>query len=38
MHDYRELVPEFYYSPEMFINTNKNTFGTCRNEEVIDHV
>lgn len=38
MSDVRELVPEFYYLPEMFRNLNKFKFGTTQKGVVIDDV
>ena len=36
--DLKELIPEFFYFPELFINTNKLNLGLRSNEEVIDDV
>ncbi|KAK0563669.1 beige protein-like 1 [Tilletia horrida] len=36
--DVRELTPEFFYLPEMFLNTNRFNFGTTQAGEVIDNV
>jgi hypothetical protein len=36
--DVRELVPEFYFCPEMFMNLNKIKFGVKQDGNVVDHV
>ena len=36
--DVRELIPEFYYCPEMFSNNNKIRFGTKQDGNVVDDV
>ena len=36
--DLKELIPEFFYFPELFINTNKLNLGLRSNDEVIDDV
>ena len=36
--DVRELIPEFYYFPEIFLNLNKVNFGIRANGEAIDEV
>ena len=36
--DLRELIPEFFYFPEMFINLNSFNFGKRDNNEEVDDV
>lgn len=36
--DVKELIPEFFYLPEMFENLNKFDLGTMQNGRHIDHV
>jgi hypothetical protein len=36
--DVRELIPDFYVLPEMFININNYDFGTTQAKERIDNV
>jgi hypothetical protein len=36
--DLRELIPEFFYFPEMFINLNCYNFGKRNNNEYVDDV
>ena len=36
--DVRELIPEFFYLPQMFLNENKFNFGKKQTGEVIDNV
>ena len=36
--DVRELIPEFYYFPEMFLNINKINFDKRCNGELVDDV
>ena len=36
--DLRELIPEFFYFPEMFINLNCFNFGKRNNNEIVDDV
>ena len=36
--DLRELIPEFFYLPEMFININNINLGTLSNESKVDDV
>ena len=36
--DVRELIPEFYYFPEIFLNLNNLNFGIRANGEAIDEV
>ena len=36
--DLRELIPEFYYFPEMFFNLNKINFKKRTNGELVDNV
>ena len=36
--DLRELIPEFFYLPEMFININNINFGKKTNNEIVDDV
>ena len=36
--DLRELIPEFYYLPEMFRNLNNLNMGIKENNELVDHV
>ena len=36
--DIRELIPEYYYFPEMFINVNGLFFGKKRNGVLVDNV
>ena len=36
--DVRELIPEFYSSPEMFINMNKVKFGVKQDGVKVDNV
>ena len=33
--DVRELIPEFFYMPEMFLNINKENFGACKSNNMI---
>jgi hypothetical protein len=34
----RELIPEFFYCPEMFINQNKVNFGVKQDGVTVDDV
>ena len=34
----RELIPEFYFSPEIFMNLNKIKFGVKQDGTVVDNV
>lgn len=36
--DVRELVPEFYYCPEMFLNMNHVNFGLRQDEIEVNNV
>ena len=36
--DITELIPEYYYFPEMFINANSLFFGKKRNGVLVDNV
>ena len=36
--DVKELIPEFFYSPEFLLNKNKFNFGTRQTKEVVDNV
>ena len=36
--DLRELIPEFFYFPEMFINLNCFNFGKRNNNDEVDNV
>lgn len=36
--DYKELIPEFYSSPEFLRNRNKYKFGEKQNKEVVNNV
>ncbi|CAI5454515.1 unnamed protein product [Caenorhabditis angaria] len=36
--DYKELVPEMFTTPEVFLNVNNMNFGTCQNGEVVNDV
>ena len=36
--DIRELIPEFFYLPEMFLNINKLNMGTLENGEEVNNV
>ena len=36
--DLRELIPEFFYLPEMFLNINKLNLGQKENKELVDDV
>jgi len=36
--DVRELIPEFFYFPEMFLNINKINFGKRNNSILVDDV
>ncbi|KAJ3413074.1 hypothetical protein HDV05_008528, partial [Chytridiales sp. JEL 0842] len=36
--DVRELIPEFFYLPDMFENSNRFSFGTKQTGEIIDNV
>ena len=38
MTDVKELIPEMYYLPEMFTNTNHIAFGIKQNGEAVDDV
>ena len=36
--DVKELIPEFFYFPEMFLNINKNYFGRRQNNKTVEGV
>ncbi|KAJ3424493.1 beige/beach-related [Anaeramoeba flamelloides] len=36
--DYRELIPEFYYSPEFLMNSNNFDLGINQNGEIVNDV
>ena len=36
--DLRELIPEFFYFPEMFMNINSFNFGKNSNNQIVDDV
>ncbi|OMJ81058.1 hypothetical protein SteCoe_18565 [Stentor coeruleus] len=36
--DCKELIPEHFYLPEMFVNVNKEIFGICQNKISVDNV
>ena len=36
--DVKELIPEFYYLPEMFLNLNKYRLGATQDKHVVDDV
>lgn len=36
--DVRELIPEFYFCPEMFANLNRVNFGAKQDGTVVDDV
>ena len=36
--DVKELIPEFFYLPEMFINMNKFDLGQLHNGEIINDI
>ena len=36
--DLRELIPEFFYFPEMFMNINSFNFGIKTNNQIVDDV
>lgn len=36
--DVRELIPEFYFLADIFINANNLNLGVCRNEVKVDNV
>lgn len=36
--DVRELIPDFYVLPELFININNYDYGLTQNQERIDNV
>ena len=36
--DVRELIPEFFYFPEIFININKLNFGTREDGNIVDNI
>lgn len=36
--DLKELIPEFYYLPELFINFEQLDFGVKQSGEVVDDV
>ena len=36
--DVRELIPEFFYCPEMFINQNRINFGMKQDGHTVDDV
>ena len=36
--DYRELVPEFFYLPEIFLNMNQVDFGVRNDNIKIHHI
>eukprot|EP01063_Lacrimia_lanifica_P009078 TRINITY_DN16104_c0_g1_i1.p1 TRINITY_DN16104_c0_g1~~TRINITY_DN16104_c0_g1_i1.p1 ORF type:complete len:3447 (+),score=1235.46 TRINITY_DN16104_c0_g1_i1:166-10506(+) len=36
--DVKELIPEFFYLPEMFMNNNAVKFGTRQDGRALDHV
>eukprot|EP00871_Galdieria_phlegrea_P005974 jgi/Galph1/864/GphlegSOOS_G5613.1 len=38
MQDVKELIPEFFYMPEIFRNNNDVSFGTTQDGQVISHV
>uniref|UniRef100_H2YT35 BEACH-type PH domain-containing protein n=1 Tax=Ciona savignyi TaxID=51511 RepID=H2YT35_CIOSA len=37
-HDVKELIPEFYYLPEMFVNSNKYNLGKTSDGETLNDV
>jgi hypothetical protein len=37
-HDFRELIPEFFYLPEMFLNLNHLNFGHLSSKSRVDLV
>lgn len=34
----QELIPEFYYLPEMFVNSNGYNFGAREDETIVNDV
>jgi len=36
--DVREIVPEFFYLPELFVNSNKVAFGRRQDYQLVDNV
>ncbi|OMJ94481.1 hypothetical protein SteCoe_2389 [Stentor coeruleus] len=36
--DCKELIPEHFYLPDMFVNVNKEMFGTRQNKVMVDNV
>lgn len=38
MSDVRELIPEFYYLPELFLNLEKHNFGLMQSKERVHNV
>lgn len=36
--DLKELIPEFYYLPEMFMNFEQFNFGVKQSGEIVDSV
>lgn len=36
--DCKELIPEHFYLPDMFVNVNKEMFGTRQNKVIVDNV
>ena len=36
--DYKELVPEIYYLPELFLNINQLPLGRCQADHSVNHV
>jgi lysosomal-trafficking regulator len=36
--DVRELIPEFFYCPELFMNLNRINFGVKQDGEVVNDV
>lgn len=36
--DYKELIPEMYYLPELFLNINQLPLGRCQADHSVNHV
>jgi len=36
--DIRELIPEFYYCPELYLNRNHANFGFRQDDQEVNHV
>ena len=38
MQDLKELIPEFYFLPDFFLNVNTVNFGTLQSGEPVNNV